>query len=308
MAQTDLPVWRSPNRRHERQFFYKYVTASVAKTILSTRTIRWSSPLIFNDPFDVTQELRLNFDEAELNKVVAEELALLIEERGNPVRPVSPPLELLLIMVKRASKRVVKEVVDNLRRYSSTPTGGQIEAIAMLKQTWSNLVPNFRILCLSELKDVTSMWLHYSDSYRGAVLEFECVDELDSALLLARPVTYQEEAPRIADKREWAHCMLGRTKKTYSHLFTDLLYVKTTAWSYEREWRIATSASPQETGLYTDYSFNPREITGIYLGELCSGIDQADILSLLTDGLQHVSAYRALAHGVKSKFTFQRIR
>jgi hypothetical protein len=28
----------------------------------ATRRLRWSSPLLFNDPFDVTQELRLNFD------------------------------------------------------------------------------------------------------------------------------------------------------------------------------------------------------------------------------------------------------
>ena len=63
--------YRSPDRLHDRQYFYKYVTAKVAKIVLATRKLRWSSPLLFNDPFDVTQELRLNFDEAKLNAVGA---------------------------------------------------------------------------------------------------------------------------------------------------------------------------------------------------------------------------------------------
>jgi hypothetical protein len=62
-----------------RQVFYKYTKASVAKTVLATRRLRWSSPLLFNDPFDVTQELRLNFDEHGLNAAMTERVAWLIE-------------------------------------------------------------------------------------------------------------------------------------------------------------------------------------------------------------------------------------
>ncbi len=68
---------------HERRYFYKYVSANTAKIILSTRTLRWSSPVLFNDPFDVTQELRLNFDASELNLVLTELIASLIE-KGDP--------------------------------------------------------------------------------------------------------------------------------------------------------------------------------------------------------------------------------
>lgn len=34
---------------------------------LTTRCLRWSSPLLFNDPFDITQELCLDFDEHRLS-------------------------------------------------------------------------------------------------------------------------------------------------------------------------------------------------------------------------------------------------
>src|SRR5437660_5723567 len=35
---------RSPNRQQERKYFYKHVSADVAKTILRSRGMRWSSP------------------------------------------------------------------------------------------------------------------------------------------------------------------------------------------------------------------------------------------------------------------------
>jgi hypothetical protein len=44
---------RSKNRCHDVEFLYKYFTAATAIAILTTQTFRWSSPLIFNDPFDV---------------------------------------------------------------------------------------------------------------------------------------------------------------------------------------------------------------------------------------------------------------
>lgn len=38
---------------HDRSRFYKYVSAETAKIVLETKQVRYSSPLVFNDPFDV---------------------------------------------------------------------------------------------------------------------------------------------------------------------------------------------------------------------------------------------------------------
>ena len=309
MCEADDRFYRSPNRCHDRRFFYKYVSAGVANTVLKTGTLRWSSPLRFNDPFDVTQELRLNFDEAELKMAVALELASLIEEGDPSFVAGHPGVELLLRTLNSLPDPSMRQrVVAGLRRDPGVTTAGQIEAFAELKQTWRDLVPMFRVLCLSELKDVTSMWHHYADSYRGAVLEFEAVDQLDSVFLVARPVTYQDNPPAIASKQAWARCLLGRGQTTYKDLFTEYQYVKTTAWAYEREWRIVTLERPGESGLFADYPFYPRELTGVYLGVRCSEEDEAGILSLLTHGFEHVSAYRARSNGTGAKFTFHEIR
>jgi hypothetical protein len=307
-VQHDRP-YRSPNRRHDKRFFYKYVSAAVAKTILVTRRLRWSSPLLFNDPFDVSQDFWLNFDAAELVAALVDELAVLIDEGDFSAVPRLPILRAMVsILNRQRNPDVHQQIVERLRHESSAATIGQEHVFAELRQRWRDFVPTLRILCLSELKDVTSMRLHYADSYRGIVLEFEAVDQLDSAFLQARPVVYQDTPPAVADKRVWVRCMLGRGERTYQDLYTEYQYTKTTAWSYEREWRIVSLARLCESELFAYYPFHPRELSGIYFGTRCSKEDQTDILSLLTHGLEHVSAYRARAEGVEARFTFQKIQ
>lgn len=300
-------VFRSPNRRHDRQFFFKYVTATVAKIVLTTRRLRWSSPVLFNDPFDVTQELRLNFDEAKLNAVLTDKVTSLIEE-GDPSNSVKHPgLSALLRVARQASPDVRRAMARELRTNTNAPTSGQIQGLAALKQTWRGMVPTFRILCLSELNDVTPMWLHYADAYEGVVLQFSAVDELDSAFLVARPVIYQDNPPAIADADTWARCTLGQSESTYWDLFTEYLYVKTTAWAYEKEWRIVSGARPGEKELFADYDFHPHELTGVYFGPKCSAEDRGDILALLAHGLEHVRANAARADSQQARFTFNAV-
>jgi len=302
---TDTRAYRSPNRHHERQFFYKYMTAKVAKIVLATRKVRWSSPLLFNDPFDFTQELRLNFDEAQLNAALTERVASLMED-GDPSNSVKHPIQAALLRVaKRTSPDVRRAMAEELRQSVGVPTAGQVQTFSAVKDMWRNMVPTFRVLCLSELNDVTSMWLHYADAYKGVVLEFSAIDELDSPFLMARPIIYQDSPPTIADADAWVSCILGQGTSTYWDLFTEYQYVKTNAWSYEKEWRIVSGARPGESGLFADYPFYPRELTGIYFGSKCSTEDRVELLALLAQGLEHVRAHEVSHDDQQARFSFR---
>jgi hypothetical protein len=305
---TDTCAYRSPNRRHERKFFYKYVTVKVAKIVLATRKVRWSSPLLFNDPFDFTQELRLNFNEAQLNAALTERVASLMES-GDPSNSVKHPIQAALLRVARgASPDVRRAMAEELRQSVGVPTAGQVQSLAAVKDMWRDMVPTFRVLCLSELNDVTSMWLHYADAYKGIVLEFSAIDELDSPFLMARPVIYQDGPSAIADADAWVSCMLGQGTSTHWDLFTEYQYVKTNAWSYEKEWRIVSGARPGENGLLADYPFDSRELTGIYFGSKCSTEDRAELLALLAQGLEHVRAHEAFHDEHQARFSFRVIK
>lgn len=196
---------------------------------------------------------------------------------------------------------------SELRQSSYAPTSGQINSFQALKDMWKEMVPTFRVLCLSELYDVTPMWAHYADQHKGVILEFSAVDELDSALLQARPVVYQDTPPAIADPNAWASCMLGQSETTYLDFFTEYQYVKTNEWSYEREWRIVSGARPGETGLFSDYKYHPDELTRVCFGAKCSAEDRSDLLSLLAHGLEHVHAFEAIPDNQQAKFKYREI-
>jgi hypothetical protein len=113
------PAVRSPNRRHDRQYFYKYVSAETAKKVLTTRKLRWSSRILFDDAFDVTQELRLNFGVAELTAALVEEMADLIAT-GGPVGDTGHPgLKALVTVLRRKSQSTRQRIAHS----GPVPTG-----------------------------------------------------------------------------------------------------------------------------------------------------------------------------------------
>jgi hypothetical protein len=42
--------------------FYKYMAAETGKKVLEKSSLRWASPTLFNDPFDVQFDLRVEYD------------------------------------------------------------------------------------------------------------------------------------------------------------------------------------------------------------------------------------------------------
>jgi hypothetical protein len=282
--------------------FYKYMKASTAMTVLATRRLRWSSPVLFNDLFDVAQELRLNFDEAELTTALNNTLAAYLEQ-GDLSRVNHPAFAAAFGVLLCATPEQRRAWAAELREKAGPTTPGQVAALAALKEQWRALVPTFRILCLSELKDVPSMWQHYADDYRGLVLEFSPIDG-DSPLLAARPVVYQDTPPAIADPQSWVDRMLDQSG--YSDLFKEYQYVKSTAWAYEKEWRIVSGAREEDAeDQVAYYDFHLRDLRAIYLGPRCSASDRSDLLALLAHGLEHVRAYDTLLDFRHARFTFQ---
>ena len=77
-----------PNQPHNRPSFCKYVSAEVAKVILINKTLRWSSPLLFDDPFDVTRVFAADTQPSEMQKYLIDELIELIQDRERRYSPV----------------------------------------------------------------------------------------------------------------------------------------------------------------------------------------------------------------------------
>jgi Protein of unknown function (DUF2971) len=265
---------RSKYRTHERQSFFKYMSATTASLVLTKRTLRWSSPVLFNDPFDVPREITFGFTPDDVFQAASRCLAALIEYPPEDTAQLQPKLRLIAdTMKKGVSPEIKAKLLRDIEDVANSWRPRK-ESLDEMRATWRLLIPELRILCLTESPDHIAMWYDYADQYRGVVLEFKCVDELDSASLMARPVEYTVEKPAIYSAEGWATLLMMQNRLTTEKFLDFATFTKSQDWSYEREWRVTSWKRPADTGLYTDYSFDQRELGAIYLGPMISLSDR----------------------------------
>jgi hypothetical protein len=164
-----------------------------------------------------------------------------------------------------------------------------------------------RIICLSEVNDNMPMWYNYADKYQGVVIGLDCIEEIDSPWLIARPVIYQADPPRLA-KENLVRSITGQQPFDYDQFCSDCMHIKKTDWAYEKEWRVVTIARAGEEGLYSDWTIHPRNFGSIYLGHEISERNEKDILAILDSDLSHMAAYKTILNSRECCLQFNKIR
>lgn len=274
---------RSANHQHERQSFFKYMPLDTAKIVLENTTLRWSSPVIFNDPFDVPRELFHEATEHQIAQAISQKLhSELMNPRDN-LDGVNAYLAELIQHVKKMYPKGIPATLDSLFKTMTLnpPIGDDAPLVLQqFKEHWRKTLADRRILCLSESPSILSMWNHYADGYKGVVLEFACLDALDSAWLLAKPIEYTNEKLLTDSCEGMADLLLREESVVGKYLANEVIYIKTKEWEYEREWRVAFSKRDGEEGLYSDYKFHQLELKSIILGHQFDNSELPDIVAL----------------------------
>jgi hypothetical protein len=278
------------------KFFFKYASASVGKINLSTQTIRWSSPLKYNDPFDSHFGFGFNFDLALYHDRVAEKVMEVLTgdqpPKFAPTNPLSDPYSILRASVGSFSKSDLRKEVDlavseSIERFTA--------AVAEETTLWRANLKRLRILCVCEQNSNLLLWSHYADEHKGVVFQFECIDELDVPLLAAKPVIYADTPPNMATPEEWIDimCALLPLPLAKDH-WHELMHTKAEVWKEEKEWRVITEARAYDQGSFEDTPFDPKEISRMFLGCRISKEDREDLLALINGPFAHVEAYQAV--------------
>ena len=289
-----MSVRRSPNRKHDREVFYKYMSVSTAKAVLRGRRLRWSSPILFNDPFDVPRELAQGISSSEIQKAVGEHFADLLQHPPDHLGELSPKVAFVVNAARGATPELIKQMVeaavDVANEQAKQTTSANFEAI---REMWRDWIPDFRILCLCSSPEKTSMWYHYADQYTGIVLELRCSDERDSPWLAAEPVLYPVDTPPLLTPAGWGRLMSLQPEIAIRRLLHEYTFNKTPDWSYEEEWRITSFKRPDDVGHFTDYRVAPLDFSKVFLGPHISDQDRLEMLRLLIGDLSHVEAFQA---------------
>lgn len=191
--------------------------------VLRNATIRFSSPKVLNDPFELKPHFVGFSPQERIHGRVAELAPTIVADLYAGV-----PAELRAIVTVEMCEALSQALLPSMK----------LEAVTMLEA----IVPLFRellnqkfeevlgILCLTESPTNLLMWAHYADSHKGFTLEFDSESPFfnqrlgpDDDLRYVRKVIYQDERPGLF--------------LTEIEDFSPFL-AKGRDWSYEAEWRM----------------------------------------------------------------------
>jgi len=250
------------------EVLYKYTNTETAKLILQTSTLRWSSPLLFNDPFDVRREFSFGFD---FNSLLDEVVECYLHTNINELPP-------MLLHIRTSIP------TDQQRHVFLKLAREQIQSIqnTLLTHDRNDYQPRLRearILCLAENFDQPLLWSHYGDSHRGVVLGFGEGDK-ESPWKVAKKINYCNLNDCVQSRQDWVRtvCTL-KTMPDVQSVSNALFFTKSLDWSYENEWRLVHKRNPKEDPniLYSDRNFIPPELKSIHFGCSISSADQKAI-------------------------------
>lgn len=272
---------------------YRYFDAIGALATLTTKTMRFASPLKFNDPFEMTPRLEQPPDELVLDRLLADHI---VED----------------YFIKVGSKKGLNReesskeyhACELTRRFQKlqTPEGWSKKACELKWEWVGKIAKGFRILCCSHREDSILMWSHYAEQHRGMVMEFETAEMIQGMDLAseAYEVRYRSSPPSIPG--------LHPDMASFEASLLQVLTTKALEWSYEEEVRIRIPTkeglSPEEPH---DLSIDPKCLKRVIVGcyDHPSEKTYAAIERLAeTPDLKHVTFQRAYldAHDYKLRF------
>lgn len=288
--------------------FYKYTSMQTAKLMLENETMRWSSPVVFND---IEECQFVPFTKDAMSSAYKEYLQIL-EKCAAGILP--PDYELYT--------DVTKIIVNVLRLTKGSGAMSADNLATLMEKVSSNfdqdfrefvnaaLARCFRVMCLTTEHDNALMWAHYADQHRGCVFEIEDFFKSEPRGLRCGFVRYHENLETASDPLRIL--LYGETKEVTDSLINDVVFSKRTSWSYEKEYRLLFNESfgeittrvdmatnqrtivtkYQPETLYTDVAFCPKSIKSIGFGARAERSEIERLSKMIVDKSGEIGLYR----------------
>lgn len=283
--------------------FFKYYSADTGKTVLSTGKLKWSSPRLFNDPFDGQINLLLDPNEDALAEQIYESVTKEIFSPKPINAYISDDLNnivnFLRLAVQASGYQFSDEDKEALREAAKEGAQIAISSFPAVNEQVKQINRDMCMLCVSEEKDSITMWGYYAKDHTGIALGF-LPYIYDSPLSLARPVNYVSSIPRLS-----AEQILDN--KNLARLTLDIISLtKYDKWGHEKEWRVV-SKMRDKTKEFELLQFNKKELGSVILGAKISKQDRLDVIDLTNTKFPHAKLYQAILGESDFKIEFQEI-
>jgi hypothetical protein len=292
-------------KTHDRDCFFKYATAETARLILTNLSVRWSSPLLFNDPFDTQLEFNPGIEPSRVPDLLLPRIETLVYS-NDPLPPrmnatLSTGIKLLRVVRDRAARSALFAGFREALEQGYTRARKELE---QAQAAWTASLNKMRVFCVSEIHDDLLMWSHYGDHHRGAVLQLRCIPEKDTALCAAEAIRYRVDIPAWGTTEEWVEHMLGGSHAFLGGIFRLMAFTKSEHWQYEREWRCWIADGRGGSDLFEVNKLEEEEVFAVYLGCRMLPEDREDLCALVRERLPATQLYQARRSRTKFALEF----
>jgi hypothetical protein len=283
--------------RHDKTHFYKYTSAQTAKTILRKKTYRYSSPILFNDPFDVQTELLFDFGIEKLSDLVIQKVeSIILSKKNISINKNHGWGQVLTLLKDKVRKHGYRKAEIRKILGLTTQMLGKVLEDTRYKynKVWQNyFLPRLRIFSVSAIKDSVLMWSHYGEDHTGVVFELNVLPDIDNTLCVADPIIYVPKPPVFHTSEEWVNEIIGIETVDQEKIYWEYARTKSDIWSYEQEWRVWDLLPEAGPELFSDYPLNYRELSRIYFGCRINNMDKKEIIALARKINPQVLFYQA---------------
>ncbi|MGO2236208.1 DUF2971 domain-containing protein [Marinomonas sp. UCMA 3892] len=262
--------------------YFKYMSIGTAELVLQNQTLRWSSPLVFND---IEECQLLPWDDAHFLSSYESYLKVLKEcVKGRLIFNYNyfSPNTLMIIQMLKVGERRGEDFTSSLNEIvlSRSFEGGFRQYIN------EGLLGIMRVICVTSNCNNKLMWAHYADQHRGCSLEFSSLFIDQPNNLMEGYVEYKDTlTPSVSGVDMFLY---GETSAYQQKIKKDIFFTKGSVWNYENEYRLSFNESFGK--ISTSYNFQNNE-------EIFSVSGQTD--SKYTDVKFPSGAIQSITFGVR---------
>ena len=255
--------------QNRRRFFFKYMSYETACIVLQNQTLRWSTPIILNDPFDMNFRLHIDVD-FERVKQMALDQSWNDHFGDNPARPGNNLGELISLARRKFAQKGISMSREDFGKYFESAIDESLaKVLPGVETAYAEMRPMLdrtKVLCLATQPDNVLMWSHYALQHTGVVIRLENIPEMNSPYSMAQEVSYPSAMPRRMDEQGLANLLSGRGRSDLEELFGKVVLTKSHHWSYEAEWRIYGGFGRDPAASFEDLQFGAPELESLIFG------------------------------------------
>lgn len=238
--------------------YFKYTTFDTTKLIIENKTIRWSSPLKFND-IEECQFVPYSKESFEMANREYFDILIKIAKGKNleiDYDRLSPITHMIIAMIRISIEQNTfdsSNIIDNVLNLASNPEADYREYIN------KGLIRVFRILCVTAKFDNRLMWAHYGAEHYGCVIELSKLYVNKPRGLKEGRVDYHEN---LYPKTNSLDILLyGETPEIRDLMIQDVIFSKRSIWNYEEEFRLMYSENFGNIKFEHNFQTNEKSLT-----------------------------------------------